>query len=144
MGEFQLEMTVTRPRAEVFDYLADVRNTPAWYSAIRSAEQLDGTAPGPRAAYRISRQLPGGTTEDIVRTLEFDPPRVFAFGTDSGRTPFRYRYSLEGDEAATTVHLDAAIELSGPASLLGPVATLAFKRGMQDNLDALRRILEQP
>ncbi|MEZ4501659.1 MAG: SRPBCC family protein [Dehalococcoidia bacterium] len=144
MGEFQLEMTVARPRSEVFDYLADVRNTPAWYSAVRSARQLDGTAPGPDATYRIARRLPGGATDDLVRTVEFDPPRVFAFGTDAGRTPFRYRYALEGDDHATTIHLDATIEVSGPAALLGPVATLAFKRGMQDNLDTLRRILERP
>jgi uncharacterized protein YndB with AHSA1/START domain len=143
MGSFELQIRIERPASEVFRYVSDVRNAPAWFSAVQTAEQVAGQGPGPGARYAITRELPQGRVEDEVRTTEFEPPTTFAFGTEGGSTPFSYRYALvEEDDGSTVLRLEGTIEPSGPARLLGPIATAAFKRGMAANLERLRAELE--
>lgn len=142
MGSFQIDIDIQRPAEEVFAYLADVTNTPHWYSAVQTARQISGDGPTLGAAYALVRHLPQGRVEDLVTIDELDPPHLVRIGTSEGATPFSYRYRLELRGVTTRVHLDGEIEVTGPARLLGPVATQAFKRGIEDNLQALRGILE--
>ena len=62
--------------------------------------------------------------------------------TTSGPTPllYRYRFVDAGDE--TDLTLDAEVELTGIASLAGPLAQHAVKRGVDDNLATLKGLLE--
>ena len=39
--EFDLEVTIERPVAEVFAYVADVRNVPQWQQSAESAEWIE-------------------------------------------------------------------------------------------------------
>ena len=78
----------------VFDYLANVENTPRWYSAVQSAEIVSGDGPGLNSEYKIVRQLPQGRVEDIVQVTAFDRPNLFRFGTDQGTTSFSYASEL--------------------------------------------------
>ena len=45
-------------------------------------------------------------------------------------------------QCSTVVQLDGAFELDGVATLLGRLAGRAVKRGVDDNLDHLRHILQ--
>jgi uncharacterized protein YndB with AHSA1/START domain len=142
MGSFQVETVIKRPIEQVFKYLSNITNTPRWYSAVTSAELLQGDGPALNSRYRIVRNLPQGEVEDIVKVIEYDAPNRFRFGTSEGSTPFDYSYTLESLEDSTKITLDAEINLGGVARILSPIATQAFKRGMQDNLKALAGILE--
>ena len=68
------------------------------------------------------------------------------FTSLSGPTPFVYRYLVQPLRDATRLTLQGTISASGlpgPAGLLGPLAEGLFKRGMQDNIGTLKRILER-
>jgi hypothetical protein len=94
------------------------------------------------STYWMERVLPTARVENNLVVFASDRPREFGIRTTSGPTPFvyRYRFSSQGDE--TVVHLDATVELGGAATFLGPLATRAVKRGVDANLAALKRTLE--
>lgn len=143
MGSFIIEIEVRRPIDEVFSYLSDVRNTPNWYSAVVLAQLVSGSERSLNAQYRIIRNLPQGKAEDIVRVTEYDPPHRFRFISIGGTTPFDYLYTLTETGRTTKIILHGGITLSGLASILSPIATQVFKRGMRDNLKTLAAILEK-
>ena len=140
MGGFRIEVELRKPIDHVFRYLADLENTPRWYSAVKAARRLEGRGLGSK--YEIVRQLPQGRVEAIVEVLEFDPPRLFTFGTSQGTTPFSYQYVLEEKNGVTVIRLNGQIELSGAARFVSPLTTQAFKRGMQSNLETLKQLVE--
>lgn len=142
MGQFEIEVFIARPVEQVFDYLADVNSTPEWYSAVKSARSIEGGWPRLGAHYEITRDLPQGRVSDVVEITKFERPHRFEFGAADGATPFSYDYHLSERDGGTVLKLNGDITLSGAAKLLSPVATQAFKRGMKDNLNALKAVVE--
>ena len=142
---FAITMTIRRPTDEVFAFLADSRNTPRWYRAVREAEPV---TPGPVALgtrYRFVRELPGGRAENLVDIVELERNAVVTLASVDGPTPFRYRYALTPADGGTTLRLEGEISgegVAGPAALLAPFASQLFARGMRTNLAELARILE--
>jgi hypothetical protein len=85
----------------------------------------------------MQRELPTGRVRNELEVFELDPPAAFGIRTTSGPTPFVYRYRFSADDDATLVELDARVDLSGPAALVGALATPAIKRGVDANLGTL-------
>src|SRR4051794_17796020 len=53
-------------------------------------------------------------------------------------TPFLYRYRFASENRETVVHLDAEVELAGPAALEPQLAGRAVKKDVDDNLATLK------
>jgi uncharacterized protein YndB with AHSA1/START domain len=142
---FQLRLDIAASPASVFDFVADFRTMPKWYSAVQRVDRIDD-ANGLGTRYEVHRQLPGGPARNEVEITAYESGREVTFTSLSGPTPFIYHYLIEPDGEATKLTLEGTISgagLTGPAALLGPLAEGLFKRGMRDNLDALKEILEQ-
>jgi uncharacterized protein YndB with AHSA1/START domain len=142
---FQLRLDIAASPATVFDFVADFTTMPRWYSAVQRVDRIDGTS-GLGTRYEVHRHLPGGPARNEVEITSFESGREVTFTSLSGPTPFVYRYLVEPDSDATQLTLRGTISgagLAGPAALLGPLAEGVFKRGMRDNLGALKEILER-
>ena len=143
---FQLSLDVAAPPATVFDFVADFTTMPKWYSAVQRVERRDN-ASGLGTRYEVYRQLPGGTARNTVEITGYDSGREVTFSSLNGPTPFVYRYLVEpkGSNATRLTRAGSISRagLTGPAALLGPLAEGLFKRGMRDNLGALKGILER-
>lgn len=141
---FQLSLDVAAPPTTVFDFIADFTSMPRWYSAVQRVERTSNiSGVGPR--YDVHRQLPGGTARNEVEITGYDRGREVTFTSLSGPTPFVYRFRVDPEGDATRLTLEGTISgagLTGPATLLGPLAERLFKHGMRDNLGALKEILE--
>jgi uncharacterized protein YndB with AHSA1/START domain len=145
VGSFKIEIDIDRDAPKVFAALSDVRTMPVWYEAVREVVALTPDREGQGAKYEIRRHLPGGPVRNEVVVAEYSPNRLFTIESLSGPTPFRYRYTLEPVGDKTRLHLDGEITgegLPGPLGHIGPLATQLFKRGMGDNLEKLRRLIE--
>jgi len=146
MSDFTISIEVAAPAAAVFGYLADATRTPEWYEAVRSAVKTTSGPPTKGTRYEFTRKLPQGTVVNEVEVSEFDEPRLVAFTSLSGPTPFTYRYRVEPLAHGSTVILEGSITgdgLRGPAALLAPLAGRFFERGMAQNLQALKARVEQ-
>jgi uncharacterized protein YndB with AHSA1/START domain len=129
-SNFSTNVTIDRPVAEVFAYVAAPRNLPAWNSAVESV------VPAGRHHYVMRRRLPGGPATNDLAVTALDPPALFEIRTTSGPTPFVYRYRFEPAGGGTLVTLDAQVELPGLLARL-------LRRGVDANLATLRAILER-
>ncbi len=145
MSEFTIDIEVNASQETVFGYLADGSRTPEWYEAVHSATK---TTDGPikqGTRYEFTRVLPQGAVVNEVEVSEFEEPRLVAFTSLAGPTPFTYRYRVEPQGNASRVILEGSISgegLRGPAALLAPVAGKFFEKGMAQNLRMLKARLE--
>lgn len=153
MGAFELSREIARDPATVWGVLGDVQRTPEWYEAVVRVTPLDangvdgGAVAGASAGARfeLERALPGGQAVNVVEITEFAPLERLTLTSRSGPTPFTYRYTLEPSPTGTLLTLRGDISaegLSGPAGLLGRLATPLFKNGMRTNLGVLARLVE--
>jgi carbon monoxide dehydrogenase subunit G len=139
---FKTDVRIARPVEEVFHYVSDPCNFPNWNSAVQSVRQTGPGSPTAAATYLMERDLPGGRAENELTIDAWRHPREFTIRTSSGPTPFTYRYLFSEEGGGTLIELEAEVELEGVAGKLGPLASLAVKRGVNSNFSELKRILE--
>lgn len=132
----ETRVEIERAIGEVFDYVSDPRNLPAWNSAVRSVQPLGGTT------YLMERDLPGGPAANEIEVIARVPQREFAFRTTSGPTPFAYGIRFTAIEHATVMELDVSASLGPVGNLLGPLARGMVRGGVDENLASLKRLLE--
>jgi uncharacterized protein YndB with AHSA1/START domain len=140
--KFKTAVRIERPVEEVFEYVSDPRNFPAWNSAVQTVRETTPGSDGVGATYWMVRELPSGRAENDLEVLALRRPTEFDIRTTSGPTPFTYRYRFSTEGAATVLELGAEVELGGIAGALGPLASRAVKRGVDSNFADLKRILE--
>jgi hypothetical protein len=142
MGTFQNTVMIARPVQEVFAFLADFENIPAWNYAI---EQITKTSPGPAGAgatYRQARTLPRRSQEDFEVTV-FEPPSRLAiegqFGPFHATTSYLLEPAAGGTRLINTVELEPS---SAVLRLISPLAVPKVKEAVARNLNSLKRLLE--
>ena len=142
MIAFQTSIDIERPVEDVFAYVSDPRNLPAWNSAVQAMRPTSPSTKGTGQTFSMQRQLPTGPATNQLEVIAREPPGEFAMRTTTGPTPFLYRYKFAGQNGETVVQLDAQVELDGVATLLPQLARRAVKQGVDDNLATLKLILE--
>ena len=145
MGTFRLAVDITSPPSEVFTFIAEPRNMPQWYEAVDHVTQTTAGPHGIGSMYDVTRSLPGGQVHNDVEITEHNPNRLVTLESRAGPTPFRYRYELQPNGQGTHLTLEARISSAGlprPFARVDSLATQLFKRGMNQNLGKLKRIIE--
>jgi uncharacterized protein YndB with AHSA1/START domain len=132
------DIRINRPLADVFRYVAEPRNFPAWNSAVETVRPVSGDA-----LYVMERELPGGRATNELGVTVRDPEREFAFRTTSGPTPLAYRMRFTPADDATVMHVDVSASLGRAADLAAPIARSVVRRGVDANLATLKRLLER-
>ncbi len=143
MIAFQTSARIDRPIEDVFPYVSNPRNFPRWNSAVRSVRQTSARENGVASTYVMERELPTGRAVNELEVVASEWPSEFVIRTTAGSTPFLYRYRFSAEHDETVVHLDAEVELSGPAALLPQLARHAVKKGVEANFTTLKQILER-
>jgi uncharacterized protein YndB with AHSA1/START domain len=141
---FETSVRISRPIEEVFACVSDPLNFPRWNSAVSAVRQTRGRESELGSTYTMERELPSGRVHSELAIVAYEPPTEFDIRTTSGPTPFSYRYTFSASNGKTVVQLEGVLELDGAAALLGPLAGRAVKRGVDDNLAQLKRLLETP
>jgi uncharacterized protein YndB with AHSA1/START domain len=141
MITFETSTRINRPIEEVFAYVSDPRNYPCWNSAVQAIRKTSART-GVASSYLMERALPTGRAVNELEVVTREWPREFAIRTTAGPTPFRYRYGFSAENNETVVHLNAEVDLIGPAPLLPQLARRAVKKGVDDNFATLKQILE--
>jgi ligand-binding SRPBCC domain-containing protein len=139
---FQTSIGVKRPAEEVFAYVCDPRNLPAWNSAVQAVRPTSPATDGVGSTFSMNRELPTGPAINQLEVIASKPPREFTIRTTTGPTQFLYRYQFAAQNGETVVQLDARVELDGVATRLPQLARRAVKKGVDDNLATLKLILE--
>jgi carbon monoxide dehydrogenase subunit G len=118
MIENTTTMTLDHPPEQVFDFLADFQNEPAWNPECISVAK---TSPGPTGAGAtyIGRMRRIGSVQMTLETYE--PHRRFVTSERSRMATGRFEFRLTPDGDGTRVEVDAQLTPRGPFRLLQPV-----------------------
>lgn len=143
MIAFETTTRIARPIEEVFAYVSDPLNFPRWNSAVQAVRKTSAGEASIASTYKMERDLPTGRAVNDLEIIAREQPREFAIRTTSGPTPLHYRYRFSADSGETVVQLNGEFELQGPAAFAPALARRAVKRGVEDNLAAVKRILEK-
>ncbi|TDW90111.1 carbon monoxide dehydrogenase subunit G [Kribbella pratensis] len=139
---FTNTITIDRPPAEVFEYLAHLENVPRWNYAIGETRKITNGPVGVGARYLQTRTIPVHA-EETLEITEFEPDRGLSLSGTLSSMPARISYTLHPDGNATT--LTNTIELQPPRhlALVAPIAVRRIKSAVAANLAVLQEILER-
>ena len=130
MATFENTVAIRRPVEDVFAFLADFENVPAWNYAIVETKK---TSPGPvgvGTTYRQVRSVPSRSEEGFQVTV-FEPPSRLEVHGDIGPFTATIGYLLapadDGTRLTNVVDLESG---SGVVRLLAPLAASRVKRAV--------------
>jgi uncharacterized protein YndB with AHSA1/START domain len=142
MAHAQHTVSIDRPIAEVFAFLADGSHNPEWRDGVLEIER---TSPvdGLGASYRQVVSGPAGRRIDAdYRVTAYEPPSRLDFEVTAG--PVRpigvFELSPEGSDR-TTVRFDLTAEPRGLMRAMGPMIGRQVKAEVAQ-LDRLKTVLE--
>ena len=129
----ELTIAIARTPEDVFAYLTDVSNVPAWQAGVKSAALRDGRI-------EESRSLFGKEVHTTLEIVEQEEPRLFTLRALDSPVPFTVRHALERDNGGTRLTVTADGDVPGfAAGLLERRA----KRQFRKDLERLKQILER-
>lgn len=96
MGDYQKDQVVDAPAQQLFDYLADVRNLPRYFSSMTSAEPAEGEAVHVVAVVH-------GTRREGEAWFRVDHDRKHLEWGSEGDSGYRGSLDVTGDEERSTV-----------------------------------------
>jgi Polyketide cyclase / dehydrase and lipid transport len=122
---------------DVFDYVADPLNDPAWRPAVLLVDQVAGDGPGPGARYQVLQhpRARRAARPTVITCVEWSPPGRVAWRWETDGEPVDVAYALE--PVWTSTRLTWRRELRAPRLL-----SLGAGRDMERQLRALRQRLE--
>jgi uncharacterized protein YndB with AHSA1/START domain len=142
----EAETTVSRPRAEVFEYLAHAEHLPDYVGDFAWVKQDTGGEPakGTRYSYKMVRGPAAGTFD----WTEFDPPSRLAWhgppakaGPGSMEPSGWWELSENGND--THIKLVMTPKPGGLFKLLAPLMSRGMRRGNARALERLKQRLER-
>jgi uncharacterized membrane protein len=135
-------VVIARSAAEVFAFVADHQNLPAWTVGVRTSQRLTAGPPGNGSRYKIEGKLLGRTIRSSYQVTAFDPGRGFDGTMTSPVFGFTERYRFEPDHDATRVQMTASAEPHGIFRLLAPVMAAGIRRQVRADHRRLKALLE--
>lgn len=129
-----------RPPAEVFDFLADVRNERRWHPQLRSVEKVSEGPIGAGTTFEADYKQIGRMRVEIT---EYERPRRLGFratsrSMDMRRVLFTFTEAADG----TDLSLELEAELRGFMRVLEPLLRPMIRRGVAGRADEMRPALE--
>jgi carbon monoxide dehydrogenase subunit G len=133
-------ITIARPAAEVFAFLADAENDKQWRSGVIEMTRTSGQGTG--TTYRQIVAGPGGRRIDAdVEITEFVPDQRITFRTTKGPVRPTGSYDLQSRDGGTVVTFRLAATLGGIKKLMAPMVAKTMKSEVAA-LTELKRVLE--
>jgi uncharacterized membrane protein len=132
------EVTIRRPRAEVFGFVADLENLPTWNYYVVSVRR---TTPGSVGVGSTFHQVRESDEQDL-EIVAYEEGRSIAFATLPPERPLRIRFSLVDGPTGTVLVEEWALDI-GAAAVVGGLVTPHIEGAVNANLAHLRELLEE-
>jgi uncharacterized protein YndB with AHSA1/START domain len=135
-------VVVARPTAEVFRYVADLRNEPSWHIDVASVPSDTDPVPIAGKSYPLKFKPFMGKTDGIFTAVEVEPGARIVYQADfAGLQPqITYTVELEGEGTRFT----RAVEMrpSGLKVFMTPLMAIMVPRRNKIFVHNLKRALE--
>lgn len=143
MAHAENEITIERPATEVYAFLADGLNNPAWRQSVQSIALRSGAPGETGAVYGQTLSGPRGRPiQGDYRITEADPGRVLAFQVVAGPARPEGRYVLTEADGRTTVRFILDLKSTGLMKVLDGLITKTMQAEVAQ-LEALKTVIEE-
>ena len=142
----EAEISVGRPRPEVFEYLRDAERLPEYMTEFAKVEQISDGAPRTGTKYRYT--MAGGQAEGSFEWTRFVPSSHLAWSGPAVKAglgtmqPAGWWDLSDGPGASTLVKLVMAPQPGGVFKLLAPFMAAGMRKSNQQSLANLKELLE--
>jgi len=135
-------MEIARPPEDVFAYLTDVSNLPAWQSSARSAEADGKVRKGARIRER--RSFMGRDVKTEVEVTGYEFPELFDLRSRGGPVSYEIRHELKRAGPATRLHVRADVKVGTMMRIAAQGPLKMAEREFRSDFERLKTILETP
>jgi uncharacterized protein YndB with AHSA1/START domain len=136
-------VTINRPVDEVFAYVTDTANDPAWHTDILEARKTsDGPIDtGTRWHQRIKPFM--GVSEATAEVVAFEPYRMEVLRGVAGPMRPTLTYLFEPSDGGTRFTRRVQIDVSGMMRLMQPIMRMMMTKRNAGFVANLKQVLEQ-
>jgi hypothetical protein len=142
MAGIEGEILIDRPVEEVFDYVADQSNEPAYNPQMVRAQKITPGPVGPGTQFRSAVASLGRTAEMLIECTGYDRPALLASTTTMRQADISYALTFEHAGAGTRMRWAGQVRPKGAYRLLGPLITWLGKRQERRIWASLKQHLE--
>ena len=135
-------MTINKPAAAVFGFLADGLNNPKWRDAVIDVSLKSGTSGTVGAEYQQTLKGPGGRKmSGNYKLVAVEPNKRLSFVVTTGPARPSGEYILSESAAKTDVTFSLDYQTKGFTKLMDPMITKTMRAEVAC-LAGLKRVLE--
>jgi len=134
------ELTIARAPAEVFAFLADPANLPAWQHSVQRVASPERPAVGTRFAEERSRL--GRVFRSTLEIVELESDRLFTIRVVEGPVTARIRHELAAAPGGTRLSILAEADFDRLPRLVRSVVARTVDNELARDFANLKRILE--
>jgi uncharacterized protein YndB with AHSA1/START domain len=135
-------ITINRPMEDVFAYVADVTNDPAWHTDILGAEKKSEGPIGMGTVWHTRFKPSMGISEADMEVVAFEPNQKQVMKGEVGPMHPTLTYLFEPADGGTKFTRRIQIGISGFMRVMEPVMRLVSARRNRTFVENLKRVLE--
>jgi uncharacterized protein YndB with AHSA1/START domain len=136
-------VTINRPVEDVFAYVSDTSNDPAWHTDILEAEKVTEGPIGVGTRWRLRFKPFMGVSESTSEVVEFEPNRKEVLRGVAGPMTTTLTYTFEPVAGGTRHARRVQISIAGWMKLMDPLMRLMVPKRNGTFLANLKRVLER-
>jgi carbon monoxide dehydrogenase subunit G len=134
--------SLARSAAEVFAFIADVRNDPRWHTDILEARLTEGSGVDKSSIFEIKTKPFMGVSSGTVTVSEYDPPNGIVFDVHMGTLEATTTFEVVPDGQGCLVTRRIDMEPQGLMRVMAPFMGGMMRKRNAEFLAILRRVLE--
>src|SRR5438876_11007580 len=112
--------SIDRPAAEVFAFIADVRNDPRWHTDVLAAKLIEGTAVDGHSMFEIETKPVMGVSGGTVEVSQYEPPSRIVFDVRMGKLQPNTTFTVVPDTTGCRVTRPIDMERQGVRRAMAP------------------------
>jgi carbon monoxide dehydrogenase subunit G len=136
------ELTVTKPREAVFEFINDNEKISSWVKGIVSVEPFGEPTDGMGAKVKLVVNVPAEM--ELVSTIsEWEPPHRFAWSVDVKEMASTQTYILDEVEGGTKITLNVEHRFKTFfMKLISPLIGMQIKSERAKEMERLKQVIE--
>ena len=138
----EVTVDVDRPPEEVFAYVADFENNPAWQSGVETARFTADGPLGVGSTYVQEAGFLGRRIESTFEVTAFEPGTMVRIESVAGTFPIQVTRRVDPIEGGSRVTATVEGEPDGVFRLAAPLVTPLMRRRIEGDYRRLKALLE--
>jgi carbon monoxide dehydrogenase subunit G len=136
------QISIARPPAEVFGYVADVRNDPSWHTDVLEVRSSTDQV-GMGTVFEVKVKPSMGVSEGTMTVKRFEPGRLVEFRGQMGKMAPTVANICEPDGEGTRVTRRVELEPPGVMRVMTPLISRKIAKDNDRFLANLKGLLER-